>query len=245
MSTRVRRAPGTRHAKLIYAGSASGICYHAATLIRPEHKRMGFLHASLTWLEPYLAHYGYVVLFAVIFVESFGLPAPGQTLLIAAAVLASHGKLNILLVLLSAFGAAVIGDSLGFWIGYFGGHRLILRFGRYLRIGKPQVQRMELTFTKYGGWFVTFARFFEVLRQANGLMSGMAAMRFRRFLLFNATGALLWVGVWGLGTFYLGRHLRRYAGYFDELSLYFILALVILLGALMWYLLVHGRRRRP
>ena len=205
---------------------------------------MGFFHDSLQLLEPYLAHYGYVVLFAVIFVESFGLPAPGQTLLIAAAVLASHGKLNILLVLLSAFGAAVLGDSLGYWIGYFGGHRLILRFGRYLRIGKPQVQRMEANFAKYGGWFVTFARFFEVLRQVNGLMSGMAAMRFRRFLLFNAAGALLWTGVWGLGTFYLGRHLRRYAGFFDEVSLYFILALVILLGALMWYLLVHGRRRR-
>jgi len=206
---------------------------------------MGFLHDSLTWLEPYLAHYGYVILFAVIFVESFGVPAPGQTLLIAAAVLASHGKLNIVLVLLCAFAAAVIGDSLGYYIGYFGGHRLVQRFGKYLRIGEPQIKNMETTFTRYGGWFVTFARFFEVLRQVNGLVAGIAAMRFRRFLLFNATGALLWIGIWGLGTFYLGRHLRRYAGYFDDLSLFLILALVALLGVLTWYLLRQARRRGP
>lgn len=205
---------------------------------------MGFLHDSLTWLEPYMTHYGYVVLFAIIFVESFGLPAPGQTLLIAAAVLAAHGKLNIALVLFSAFAAAVIGDSLGYCIGYFGGHRLIRRFGKYVRIGDPQIQRMQISFARYGGWFVTFARFFEILRQVNGLVAGIAAMRFRRFLLFNAAGALLWIGVWGLGTFYLGRHLRRYAGYFDEVSLFFILALVILLGGLVWYLLAHRRRSR-
>lgn len=204
---------------------------------------MGFLHDSLIWLEPYLAHYGYVILFAVIFIESFGVPAPGQTLLIAAAVLASHGKLNIVLVLLCAFAAAVIGDSLGYSIGYFGGHRLIKRFGKYVRIGDPQIRNMEKTFARYGGWFVTFARFFEVLRQVNGLVAGIAAMRFQRFLLFNATGALLWTGLWGLGTFYLGRHLRRYAGYFDELSLFFILALVVLLGVLTWYLLRRARRR--
>lgn len=206
---------------------------------------MGFLHATLTWLDPYLSQYGYGLLFVVIFVESFGIPTPGQTVLIAAAVLAAHGKLNILLVLLCAFAAAVIGDSLGYAIGYFGGHRLIRRFGKFIRVGDAQIQRMQVSFAKYGGWFVTFARFFEVLRQVNGLVAGIAAMRFRRFLLFNATGALLWVGVWGLGTFYLGRHLRRYAGYFDEVSLYFIIALLVLLGGLLWYLLTHGRRSRP
>lgn len=205
---------------------------------------MGFFHDSLKLLEPYLGHYGYALLFAIIFVESFGIPAPGQTLLIAAAVLAAHAKLNIVLVLLVAFAAAVSGDSLGYWIGYFGGHSLIRRFGKYVRIREQHVQRMEIIFARYGGWFVTFARFFEVLRQVNGLVAGIAAMPFRRFLLFNACGAVLWVGVWGLGTFYLGRHLRRYAGYFDEVSLFFILALVALLVGLLWYLLVHARRRR-
>lgn len=202
---------------------------------------MGFLHDSLKFLEPYLAHYGYPVIFLVIFIESFGVPAPGQTLLIAAAVLAAQGKLSIAVVLLVAFLAAVIGDSLGYWIGYLGGHALIRRFGKYVRIGEPQIRSMETTFTRYGGWFVTFARFFEVLRQVNGLVAGIAGMRFRRFLLFNSCGALLWVCAWGLGTFFLGRHLRRYAGYFDSISLYFIAAVIVLLAALLWYSLRRSR----
>ena len=159
---------------------------------------MDFFHDSLKFFEPYLTHYGYAAIFLVIFIESFGVPAPGQTLLIAAGLLAVHGKLNITLVLLTAFLAAVTGDSCGYWIGYLGGHRLILRFGKYVHVGEPQVRRMEAAFKKYGGWFVTFARFFEVLRQVNGIVAGAAAMPFRRFLLFNATGALLWAGVWGL-----------------------------------------------
>lgn len=206
---------------------------------------MGFLHDSLKFIEPYLTQYGYPVIFLVIMIESFGVPAPGQTLLIAASVLAAQGKLSIALVLLVAFLAAVIGDSSGYWIGYYGGHTLVRRFGKYVRIREPQIQRMETAFTRYGGWFVTFARFFEVLRQVNGLVAGIAGMRFRRFLPCNAAGALLWVGVWGLGTFYLGRHLRRYAGYFDEASLLFILALIILLAVLLWYLLRRRHRRGP
>lgn len=201
---------------------------------------MGLFHDLLKFLDPYLAHYGYPVIFIVICIESFGVPAPGQTLLIAAAVLAVHGKLNIILVLLTAFLAAVIGDSLGYRIGNLNGRRLILRLGKYVRIGEPQVHRMEMAFEKYGGWFVTFARFFEVLRQVNGVVAGAAAMPYRRFLLFNATGALLWVGVWGLGTFRLGRHLQGYAGYFDEIGLYFIVALMVALVALLLYF--AGRR---
>ncbi|MGH8377368.1 MAG: DedA family protein [Gammaproteobacteria bacterium] len=203
---------------------------------------MGFFHDSLKFLEPYLTQYGYPVIFLVIFAESFGLPLPGQTLLIAAALLAVHGKLNITLVLLTAFLAAVIGDSCGYWIGYMGGRRLILRFGKYLRIGEPQVRRMEATFLKYGGWFVTFARFFDVLRQVNGIVAGAASMPFKRFLVFNITGALLWVAVWGLGSFHLGRHLRMYAQFFDEVSLYFIITLIVVLVVLFLYFMRRRQR---
>jgi membrane protein DedA with SNARE-associated domain len=207
---------------------------------------MDLFNDVLKFLEPYLANYGYPVLFITIFIESFGIPAPGQTLLIAAAILAVHGKLSITLVLLTALLAAVSGDSIGYWIGSMTGRRLILRFSKYVGIKEPQVHRMEATFEKYGGWFVTFARFVEVLRQVNGIVAGAAAMSFRRFLLFNTTGALLWVGVWGLGTYRLGRHLQKYAGYFDEVSLYFIVAIIVALAVLFMYFVSrhwHDRSR--
>lgn len=197
-------------------------------------------------LEPYLTSYGYPVLFLVIFVESFGIPAPGQTLLIAAAVLAGHGKLNIAAVCITAFCAAVMGDSLGYWIGLKGGHRLILRFGKYVRVGEPELRRMEAAFARFGGWFVSFARFFEVLRQVNGIVAGTAEMPFRRFLLFNAAGACLWVLVWGLGPWRLGRHVKKIADYYDEASTFFIVALlVVLLALLIWFVTHQLRTARP
>ena len=196
---------------------------------------MSIFHDSMQFLGPYLSSYGYPVLFAVIFIESFGVPAPGQTLLIAAAVLASQGKLNIAAVCASAFLAAVIGDSLGYWIGLKGGHRLILRVGRYVGVREQQVQRMEASFARYGGWFVAFARFFEVLRQVNGIVAGTAEMPFRRFLLFNACGAALWVALWGFGTWRLGRHIRHYAAFFDEASMFFMVGVIILLLLLLLF----------
>lgn len=207
---------------------------------------MDVFHDLLKFLEPYLTHYGYPVLFITIFIESFGIPAPGQTLLIAAAILSVHGKFNIALILLTAAVAAISGDSIGYWIGNLTGRRLILRFSKYVRVSEKQVHHMEAKFDQYGGWFVTFARFIEVLRQVNGIVAGAADMPFRRFLLFNSTGAILWVGVWGLGTYRLGRHLQKYAGYFDKASLYFIVALIVALVVVLLYFINrhwHDRSR--
>ncbi|HET7650269.1 MAG TPA: DedA family protein [Gammaproteobacteria bacterium] len=189
---------------------------------------------QLKLLEPYLSAYGYPVLFMVIFIESFGIPAPGQTLLIASALLAAHGKLSIALVLMTAFFAAVAGDSLGYWIGMQGGRRLLLRFGRYVRIGRREIRKMERAFNRFGGWFVTFARFFEVLRQVNGIVAGTMEMPFRRFLMFNGTGALLWVTVWGFGTWRLGTHMRGFENVFEQAgTLLFIAGVAVLLIVLL------------
>jgi membrane protein DedA with SNARE-associated domain len=192
-------------------------------------------------LEPYLAAYGYPVLFVIIFIESFGVPAPGQTLLIAAALLAANSKLNILLVLGTAWLAAVAGDSFGYWIGMKGGRRLLLRFGRYIRIGRKEIRKMEHAFNRYGGWFVSFARFFEILRQVNGIVAGTVEMSFRRFLLFNSAGAALWVAVWGFGTWKLGTHMRGYEHLFDQAGNFLLLGGIALLMIL--FLIIHRHWR--
>ena len=187
-------------------------------------------------LHDLLRDYGYFFLFVVVLVENFGIPAPGQTLLIATAVLAAQGKLNIVLVLGLCFSAAFIGDCIGYWIGQKGGRRLILRFGRYVRVGEPEVARMEAAFGKYGIWFVAFARFFEVLRQLNGIVAGTAGMRLRSFLIWNAVGAALWTGVWGLGSWKLGRHIQDYESLFEQTGNVLVLLLILaLLALLVWF----------
>jgi membrane protein DedA with SNARE-associated domain len=198
----------------------------------------------LKLLEPYLSAYGYPVLFMVIFIESFGVPAPGQTLLIASALLAAHGKLNIALVLMTAFLAAVTGDSLGYWIGMQGGRRLLLRFGRYVRIGRREIRKMERAFNRFGGWFVTFARFFEVLRQVNGIVAGTMEMPFRRFLMFNGTGALLWITVWGFGSWRLGTHMRGFENIFEQAGTVLFVAGVAVLLIVLLVINHHWRNNR-
>ena len=196
-------------------------------------------------LHDFLRDYGYAALFCVVLVENFGIPAPGQTLLIAAALLAAQGKLNIAAVLFTAFAASFIGACIGYWLGVKGGRRLILRFGRYVRIGKPELQRMEKSFARYSGWFVSCARFFEVLRQLNGIVAGTTRMSLRMFLPANALGALLWTGVWGLGSWRLGRSIHSYEDLTEKAgSVFVVLSIAVLLVLLGVYLRHRWNNRR-
>lgn len=187
----------------------------------------------------YLSTYGYLILFLVVLVESFGIPAPGQALLIATALLAAHGKLNILGVLGSAFLATAVGGCCGYWIGISGGRRLILRYGRYVRVGEPELKRLEATFSRYGLWFVVFARFFEVLRQLSGIVAGTVGMSFRRFLFANLIGGVLWVGVWGLGSWRLGQHIQHFDSLTEKAGTLFVVLLLAVLLVLLGLFVRH------
>jgi membrane protein DedA with SNARE-associated domain len=160
------------------------------------------MHGILLTLEGWLGHYGYGLVFATILLEDFGLPAPGETILISAALIAAKGKLSIFLLLLAAWLGAVLGDNIGYAIGRFGGRALVLRIGRYVLVNEKRLSRAEGFFRRHGPIVVVIARFIEILRQLNGIAAGILNMPWRKFLLFNAIGALLWVGFWGT-LFYL------------------------------------------
>lgn len=149
----------------------------------------GTLQELVHFAKPYLDQYGYGAIFGFILLENAGLPVPGQTMLIAAAVLAAHGHLNIVPVLLSAWLAAVLGDGIGFAIGRYGGRRLLENYGRYIGITEKRLARVDLFFDRYGGLLIVFARFLEVIRQINGIIAGASHMMWRKFLVYNAIGA--------------------------------------------------------
>lgn len=155
-------------------------------------------------VHQFIADYGYLAVFLGIFLEDFGLPTPGETMLIASAILASRGTLQIIWLLPIAWAAAVSGDSIGFLIGATGGHRLMTRYGARIGITEGRFKRVEMFFARYGEIVVVFARFFEILRQLNGIVAGTLEMPWPRFFLYNAIGAALWVGFWGGGTYWLG-----------------------------------------
>lgn len=168
---------------------------------------MMLIDQYLALAQPYLEQYGYLALFGILMLESMGLPLPGETVLISASLIASQGKLNMGLIFVTAWSAAVLGDNIGFAVGRFGGRRLLLRHGGRVGITEERLQVAEEFFTRYGPEIVIAARFLVVVRQLNGIIAGSAGMNWWRFLIYNMIGAALWVSTWSIGVYFIGSHL--------------------------------------
>ncbi len=201
------------------------------------------LPGFLAHLAPVLDHYGYLAVGGLIMLEDFGVPAPGETVLIAAAVYAGSGRLNIVGIGLLAVLAAIVGDNIGYAIGYFGGRALVLRFGKYVLLTGERLEKAESFFARNGGKIVVVARFIEGLRQANGIIAGIAEMPWPRFLAFNALGAALWVGVWASVGYLAGDHIQTIYDGITRYSLYLLIALAVVVVALIVRAVLRRRRR--
>src|SRR3984893_1042318 len=149
--------------------------------------------------------YGYYAVFALIALESMGIPLPGETALIAAALYAgTTHHLNVVALAAVATCAAVIGDNAGYWIGRTGGLRLAERYGRYVRLDRAKLKVGRYLFARHGVKVVFFGRFVAVLRTYAAFFAGVSMMRWPRFLVANAVGGLLWAGVYAFGAYALG-----------------------------------------
>lgn len=195
-------------------------------------------------LAPVLNHYGYLAVAGFVFLEDFGVPVPGETILIAAAVYAGAGQLNIVTVGVIAVLAAIVGDNVGFAIGHFGGRPLITRYGRYVLLTPHRVDLAQRWFTRHGGKIVTIARFIEGLRQANGIIAGITRMHWATFLAYNTLGAVLWVGTWTALGYASGTHLATIYPIASRALLIAAGVLVVLLAAHLTRHHRHRRRRR-
>jgi membrane protein DedA with SNARE-associated domain len=199
----------------------------------------GFLNA----LSSPLQHFGVWAIGLLILLEDFGIPVPGETILIAGAVYAGAGRLNVVLVGVVAFIAAIIGDNIGFAIGHFGGRALALRWGKYVFLTEERLDKAEAFFNRRGAIVITFARFVEGLRQANGIIAGITGMHWLRFLIFNAIGAALWVGTWVSLGYLAGSHITTIYHYITLYSYYVLIALAVLLAAYITRRVLRRRRR--
>ena len=135
---------------------------------------------------------GYGALFGMIFAESAGVPVPGETALLAAGALSGAGHLALPLVIAVATAAAILGDNLGYWLGRRGGRALLLRDGRFAGHRRRAVARGDAFFARHGAKTVFLGRWVPGVRVVGAVLAGGSAMPWRRFLFFNATGALAW-----------------------------------------------------
>lgn len=206
----------------------------------PSDDLPGFLQA----VAPILNKYGYFAVAGLIGVESFGIPAPGQTVMVAAAIYAGAGKMNIFGVAAVAFVAAVLGDNIGYWIGVRGGRALVHRWGKYVFLTPERFEKAEKFFARRGNRIVLVARFIDGLRQFNGVIAGITAMPWKTFLIYNAVGAAIWVGWWTGIAYLLGNHLVEIIDHAHHYKWWAIGVVVVAIGTYIWLHMRHIRRRR-
>jgi membrane protein DedA with SNARE-associated domain len=178
-------------------------------------------------VEHLVESWGLAVLFLLIGLESAGVPLPGETALVAAAVLASNGHFDIVWVLVVASSAAIVGDNVGYWLGRLGGRRLLTRWSRVSKHTERVLPRAEDFFQRHGGKTVFIGRFVALLRITSAWLAGVSKMPWWRFLLWNAAGGIAWACLIGLIAYYVGKAAADAIGRYGLIGGAVVLVLVV------------------
>jgi membrane protein DedA with SNARE-associated domain len=186
-------------------------------------------------MTDFFTSHGLPLLFVVVMIESFGIPLPGETALIAFGVLASQGHYSIILVIAVAAAGAIVGDNLGYLIiGRWGGRNLLERWGPLRRFSQRYLPPTERLMEKHGDKVVFFGRFVTVLRYTAAWVAGIAGMEWRKFLFWNAAGGICWATLVGLVAYYAGNAAA------DAIQRYGIYAAAVIgAAALIFFLITH------
>jgi membrane protein DedA with SNARE-associated domain len=188
--------------------------------------RVDHIDAWMATLPPELI---YAAVGLVIGLESMGVPLPGELTLVTAALLAVKGITSPFLVGSAASVGAIVGDSVGYAVGRRGGRALLARLGsRFPRhFGPAHLARAERSFERWGVWAVFFGRFVALLRILAGPLAGALHVPYRKFLIANAAGGVVWAYGTTFAIFYAGRAAEQWLKQFSYIGL----GLAILAGA--------------
>lgn len=203
-------------------------------------------------LPPFLAavagpidHYGVWAIGLLLLLENIGVPVvPGEFALIAGAIYAGSGQLNVVAVGVTAVFACFIGSAIGYGIGRLGGRTLVLHYGKYVFVKEHHLDRAERTVDRYGGVIVVVARFIVGLRELIGIICGVTGMRPVTFMTFNGIGAVAWVATWVSLGYLAGGHIEAIYTDVSRYALYVVIAAVVVLAAWIGYRLLRRRRDR-
>jgi membrane protein DedA with SNARE-associated domain len=192
-----------------------------------------------------LDHYGIWAIALLLLLENLGVPViPGELAMIAGAIYAGAGQLNIVAVGVASVAAAFIGSECGYAIGRFAGREVVLRYGKYILIREHHLEKAEQTVDKYGGFVVIVARYIVGLRELNGIIAGVTGMRAATFAIFNAIGAVAWVATWVSLGYLAGDHIAAIYRNITRYALYVVIAAVVVVVALIVRHLIRRRQRQ-
>lgn len=179
-------------------------------------------------------HYGYVAIFVLVAAESLGLPLPGEIVLVSASILAgTTHEFNIVAVIAVVATGAFVGSTIGYEIGKYFGLRLLLRHGAKIGIDESRIKLGQYLFQHYGGLIVFFGRFVALLRAFAALLAGVNRFGWPQFMVWNASGALVWATIYGLGGYIFGKSIHKITGPFGLLAL--VAAIIALVLVWRWF----------
>jgi membrane protein DedA with SNARE-associated domain len=188
----------------------------------------------------FIIQHGLPLLFLVVMLESFGIPLPGETALLAFGVLASQGHYDIKDVIVVAAAGAIVGDNLGYWvIGRWGGRALFRRWKWLDAYAQRVLPRAEKLMERHGGKTVFFGRFITVLRYSAAWIAGLGRMNWWKFLFWNATGGIVWAAGVGLVAYYGG---QAAVDAFHHYGIYAAIGIVAVV--LVGFVAVHFGKKR-
>lgn len=198
-----------------------------------------------SWLVHSIDTYGYWIVLLAVGIESMGIPFPGETTLVAAAVYAStQHTLNIELVIVAGAAGAILGDNIGYTIGEYGGYPLLQRILRLLHVGEDKLRYTERFFAKHGDKTVFLGRFLAVLRAWAAFLAGANHMPRRTFFIWNAAGGIVWATIYGLLGYTLGDNLPLLASILKDLGIFGFVALGLVIVALVGFWFYRRQRER-
>ncbi|EKE0509724.1 DedA family protein [Listeria monocytogenes] len=189
-----------------------------------------------TWITSIMADFGYIGIFVLIMVENLFPPIPSEIILTFGGFMTTVTSLNVVMVIIVATLGSVVGAILLYKVAsYFGKERLtkiVLKYGRILRLKESDIERAENFFLKYGSWAVFLCRMIPLIRSLISIPAGMTKMKISKFLILTTAGSLLWNTVLiGLGAM-LGESWSEIVIFMDSFStiIYSIIAILVVVG---------------
>jgi len=192
-----------------------------------------------------IASFGYLAVFVLVGAESLGVPLPGETALITAAIYAGHThRLSPWLIFAVAAAGAIIGDNIGYWIGDKGGYRALraiqrrgvpIWFGRWRRVHPVNERSLKIArylFDRHGAKVVFLGRFVSVLRTYAAFLAGVTQMHWRRFFIANASGGIIWAAIFTFVAYVAGVALEHASGTISLITS-IIAAVLIITGVIL------------
>lgn len=188
------------------------------------------MESILSWLS----HYGYAGLFGLLVLGIVGLPVPDETLLVFSGYLISRGRLHPVLTFLAGFGGSACGISLSYTLGRTLGHRVVLRYGRFLHITEARLERVHEWFRRVGEWLLMIGYFIPGVRHFTALVAGMSELEYGTFARFAYAGAAIWVATFLLVGYFVGEHWRAAMALVHRYTLLFAAAAAVAALLMLW-----------